>query len=85
MKNIAIMSLSILWAIVPLLAGCSTIHKSADQGDLQFVVRYIAYGGMQLGLEVGVNLNASVLALLQEGFKFLQYVQRLRLLRLECT
>ena len=44
MKNVAIMSLSVLWAVVPLLAGCSTILKSADQGNLAKVDGHLQKG-----------------------------------------
>ena len=44
MKKYACLSLSILWAAVPLLAGCSTIHKSADQGDLARVDEHLQKG-----------------------------------------
>ena len=44
MKKAQITLLAGLWALLPLMTGCSTIHKSADQGDLAKVDVHLQKG-----------------------------------------
>ena len=44
MKRILKLSLALGWALVPLLGGCATIHKSADGGDLDKVGQLLQKG-----------------------------------------
>ena len=44
MKRILKLKLGLVWALVPLLGGCATIHKSADMGDLDKVGQLLQKG-----------------------------------------
>ena len=44
MKNAGIMLCATLWALAPFVAGCGTIHKSVDKGDLAKVEEHLQKG-----------------------------------------